>query len=92
MFVIDCIYKINRYNMLMLDIVDHIVIEIIFYIDFAFVDREKKNRYMWIIDQLKTLYKSLDIRDSIVVVVERDIDLIKALREQYSEVKVLICV
>ena len=45
-FVMNCIYKTNRFNMFLLNIVDHIFIETTFYIDFAFIDRKRENRYV----------------------------------------------
>ena len=92
MLVMNCTYKTNRYNMSLLNIVDHIVIEITFYIDFAFIDREKKNRYMWVIEQLKALYKSLDIRDFAIVVIDLNLDLINVLKKFYLDVHVLLCI
>ena len=76
----------------LLDIVDHTAIGTTFYIGFAFIDREKKNRYMWVIEQLKALYKSLGIRDPAVVVTDLDLGLINALKEFYPDVHVLLCI
>ena len=90
MLVINYTYKTNRYNMFLLNIVHHIVIKITFYIDFAFIDKEKKNRYMWVIDQLKTLYKSLSIDDFTIVVIDLNLDLINVLKKFYLDVHVFI--
>ena len=66
-FVINCIYKTNRFNMFLLNIVDHIFIETTFYIDFAFINKKRENRYVWIFDQFKTLFKNLNIRDFLLL-------------------------
>ena len=45
-FVMNCIYKTNRFNIFLLNIVDHTFIETTFYIDFAFIDKKRENRYI----------------------------------------------
>ena len=90
--VMDCTYKTNRFNMPLLDIVGHTAIGTTFYIGFAFVDREKENRYTWVLDQLKSLFRSLGIRDPSVVVTDMDKGLIRALKKAYPDCKVLICI
>ena len=90
MFIINCIYKINKYDMFLLNIVDHIFINIIFYIDFAFVWTKKKI-YRWMLQQLKKLYKIFDFSNSIVIVIDRDETLINVLKIEYFEIITLFC-
>ena len=44
-FVMNCIYKINRYDMSLMIIMNHIAININFYIDFAFLKKKKQKNF-----------------------------------------------
>ena len=91
MLIMNCIYKINRYDMFLLDIVDHIFINIIFYIDFAFIYAKKEKIYRWVLQQLKKLYKTLDFRNLVVIVMNYNETLINALKIEYFEITTLFC-
>jgi len=44
--LINCIYKINRYKMFMLTIIEVIVLNIMFYVAFCFIKDENYNDYI----------------------------------------------
>jgi len=43
--IINCIYKTNKYKLLLLTICEIIVLDIIFIVDFVFIEKENKNYY-----------------------------------------------
>ena len=44
-FVMNCIYKINKYDMSLMIIMSHIAINISFYIDFAFLKKKEQKNF-----------------------------------------------
>jgi hypothetical protein len=60
MLIEDCIYKINKYKMLLMIIFDQIALHKTFYVVFCFMTKEKQNDYVWIMKQLKSLYQCWD--------------------------------
>jgi hypothetical protein len=55
-FIIDCIYKINRYFMSLCIIIEVTTLNIIFYIAFAFLLSEIISSFEWILQQVLELY------------------------------------
>ena len=90
--IMNAIYKINRYKISLLVIVDETTLNIIFYVVFAFLSDETKKNFIWVIEQIKILYASLDLFDSIVIVTNRNLSLMIAIKKQYSIIKNLLCV
>ena len=44
--IINCIYKTNKYKIFLLIIIEIIVLNIIFYVDFCFIKKENYNNYV----------------------------------------------
>jgi hypothetical protein len=55
-FIIDCIYKKNRYFMSLCIITEVIALNIIFYIAFVFLSSEIISTFEWILQQVLELY------------------------------------
>ncbi len=77
--IMNCIYKINKYKMLLMIIFDQIALHKIFYVAFCFMTKEKQNDYVWIMKQLKALYKKLKLSDSTIFVIDMKRDKISAI-------------
>ena len=90
--IIDCTYKINKYKMSIFVIMKVIVLRINFYIDFAFLKKEEKLNFNWIIEQLKTLYVVLNLKNSVVIVIDRNSTLMKVIEINYFEIHNFFCV
>lgn len=45
MLIMNCIYKRNKYRMSLFTIVEHISIDITFYVDFAFLESKRSKNY-----------------------------------------------
>ena len=89
--IMNCIYKINKYDMSMLVIMNHIFLYSNFYIDFAFIEIEEKENFVWILEQLKALYQALDLIDFHVIVIDRNLILMKTFKFVYFLVYHLLC-
>lgn len=79
MLIIDCIYKTNKYKMFLLIICEIIFLNTIFIVDFVFLDREIKNYYNWMLYHLIHLYSNLKLLSSRVIVIDRNLVLIKVI-------------
>ena len=90
--VMNCIYKTNKYKMSLLVIMSHTALSTSFYIDFAFLESEKEKNFAWVLQQLKALYISLDLKNSSVIVIDRDLTLMKVIETQYSITHNVLCI
>ena len=61
--IMNCIYKINKYKMLLLIIINVTSLNIFYYVIFCFMKDESFNNYVWIMKALKRLYKKLVVKD-----------------------------
>ena len=90
--IIDCTYKINRYKMRLMTIADQTGLRTTFLISFGFIFNEKESNYAWVIEQIESLYRSLDLKNFEIVITNRDKTLVNALNENYLEVFKFLCV
>ncbi len=68
--VMNCTYKINRYKMPLFIISDQTALHKNFYVAFCFMSKKKQNDYMWILQQLRSLYAKMEIPDSTVLLTD----------------------
>jgi len=78
--IMNCIYKINHYKMLLLIIIKVITLNIFFFVEFCFMTVEKTANYMWVLKQLKLLYIKFNLFDSTVILIDYKQDLINILQ------------
>jgi len=78
--IMNCIYKINHYKMLLLIIIKVIALNIFFFVEFCFMTVEKTVNYMWVLKQLKLLYIKFNLFDSTVILIDYKQDLINILQ------------
>ncbi len=83
--LMNCIYKTNKYKMLLLIIIKVIVLNIIFYVAFCFMKDENYNDYIWVMQTLKWLYNHLDLSYSETVLFNNDKMLTSALHHVFSD-------
>ena len=62
-FIMNCIYKMNRYKLSLLIISGIISLNISFYAAFCFIVSEKQEDYIFALQHLKSLYIELDFSD-----------------------------
>ena len=89
--VMDCTYKTNRYGMPLMVIMGHTAIGTSFYIGFAFLEKEEQEDFEWLLDCLRCLYEFYGLMPADVIVTDRDLALMNALRVAYPRAKNLLC-
>jgi histone-lysine N-methyltransferase SETD2 len=90
--LMNCIYKINKYKLSLLVIVDHISLNTTFYVDFAFLTKEMKKNYIWMLETFQKYLREENIFISDVLMTNRDLRLINVLHLIFFTVKHLLCV
>ena len=89
--VMDCTYKTNKYRMPMLVIMGHTALGTSFYIGFAFLSSDEEEDFVWMLNQLKALYRHLGLQDPCVVVIDRDLALMNAIATVFTQTVILLC-
>ena len=92
MLIMNCIYKINKYEMSLFVIMNFIALKTNFYINFAFLKSEKKTNFDWIIEQHKKLYKSLNLSNFVVIITNRNQTFLNVIEFNYFDVYNVFCV
>ncbi len=90
--LMNCIYKINKYKLSLLVIVDHISLSTTFYVDFAFLTKEKKKNYIWVLETFQKYLREENISISNALMTNRDLRLINVLHLIFFIVRHLLCV
>ena len=60
-FILNCIYKINRYHMFLIIEIEVTNLNISFYVEMCFLKSEKLKNYCFFIKTYKRLYQKLNI-------------------------------
>jgi hypothetical protein len=89
--VIDCIYKTNKYFMLLCIISEVIVLNIIFYINFAFFSSEITATFEWMLQQILEMYQELNIFNSLFIDTDCEINLINVISSVFFIVNHALC-
>lgn len=63
-----------------------------FYVGFSFLRQERQEDYIWFLQQLKHLYRKLEIPYPKVVVTDRDVGLMAAIYKVFPDTRHLLCV
>ena len=58
-FIVNCIYKINRYRILLFILFEITNINIFYYANFVFLKDENLKNYQWLIKTIKRFYKKI---------------------------------
>ncbi len=90
--LMNCIYKINRYKLLLLVIVDHISLSTIFYVDFAFLTRETEKNFSWMLETFQKYLRKKNILISKILKTNRDVRLINVSHLIFSTIRHFLCI
>jgi len=90
--IMDCTYKTNKYRMPLLTIVGHTSIGITFHVGFAFLESERPEDYAWVLRHLKDAYGALGLPDPDIIVTDRDLALMQAIKEVFPTTDALLCI
>ena len=89
-FLIDNTYKTNRYRLPLLDIVGVTPTGMTFSAAFAYLEGERVNNIKWALEWFRGLFLRKDRLPS-VIVIDRDLSLMKALNTIFPECTNLLC-
>ncbi|KAJ1390985.1 OTU domain [Sesbania bispinosa] len=80
--IIDTTYKTNKYRLPLLEVVRVTSIELTFSVAFAYMEQEKADNFMWVLEKLKSMISFLDVSPQ-VIVTDRDIALMNAVEKVF---------
>ena len=84
--LINCIYKINKYKMSLLVIIEIISLNIIFYVDFCFMKEDRHNDYVWVLKILKRFYDHFNLSYFEIVLFDNDKILTSTLFKMFENI------
>ncbi|XP_052627581.1 protein FAR-RED IMPAIRED RESPONSE 1-like [Lactuca sativa] len=88
-FIMDCTYKTNKYNMPLLDIIGVSCFNTSFYSGFVFLEREDEDSYIWALSVFK---KTLENREPSVIMSDRELALMNAINMVFPNTTNLLCI
>ena len=89
--IMDYIYKTNRFNMPLLNIIGITSLGKNFWVVFCFLCSEKEGDFVWVMRCIRALYRRIGGRAPKVVLTDRALAVINALRDIFPETKHLLC-
>ncbi|KAH1233734.1 putative protein FAR1-RELATED SEQUENCE 10 [Glycine max] len=89
-FLIDSTYKTNRYRLPLHDIVGVTPTGMTFSAGFAYLEGERVNNLVWALERFRGLFLRND-RLPVVIVTDRDLALVNAVKVVFPECKNLLC-
>ena len=89
-FLIDSIYKTNKYRLLLFDIIGVIPIRMAFSVAFVYLEGERLNNVVWALQRFQGLLLRRDALPG-VIVTGRDIALINVVKIVVPEAMNLLC-
>lgn len=92
--IMDTTYKTNRFKMPLLIISGSSALHTNFYVAFCFIAQEKTPDYTFAMEQMKSLYETLELPPPTVAVTDMERSLINAIREAFplSHTTHLLCI
>ena len=89
-FLIDSTYKINRYKLPLFDIVGVTPTRMTFSAAFAYLEGERFNNVVWVLQRFHGLFMKGDALPG-VIVTDKDLDLINAVKTVFPDAMNLLC-
>ncbi len=83
LFIMNCIYKTNKYKMPLLTICEITFLNTTFIVSFAFIEKKTIKYYDWVLYQLNRLYISLGLSRPRIIAIDRDLALIKTIATRF---------
>ena len=90
-FIINCIYKINQFKLLLLIFCSITPLNITFYVEFAFQFEKKEKNYTWNLTQLQNLLITLDLFNFYIIIIDIKTALINTLSIVFPAFRNLLC-
>lgn len=90
--VMDCTYKTNKYKLPLFVICGVTNLHTSFYLGYCFMIHEEKEDYIWALNALLDMLLEQNIPDPKVIITDRDLGLMGAIRDVFPESASLLCV
>ena len=91
LFVMDCTYKINWYNLSLLIIYGKTPLNIIYYVIFSIAIAEKEEDYRFHLSELQKLYITFDLFDLDIILTDAEQALMNTIPWVFLKVSNLLC-
>ena len=93
LLIMNCIYKINRYKMPLLIIIEIINLNIFFNVNFCFIKSECMTDYIWALKVVKSLYRKFNLISSEIILIDGDKTISSAIYQIFGlSIKHLLCI
>ena len=89
-FLIDNIYKTNRYRLPLLNFVGVTPTDMTFSVSFAYLEGERLNNVIWALERFRVIFLRCDALPR-VIVTGRDLALMNAMKTVFPECTNLLC-
>ena len=90
-FILDCTYKTNEYNLPLLNIVAASCLNKTIQVGLCFLSGESEEDYDWVIKALQKFLERHRIQPPSLVITDRDLALMNALEENLKDTEFLLC-
>lgn len=91
MLLLDSTYKINKYKMPLLDIVGVDAYQQSFCVAFAFLSGEEGNNFIWVLGQLRGIYKLHGVALPSIILTDRCLACMNAVSSCFPKPALLLC-
>ena len=88
----NCTYKTNRYKMFLLNIIKNMFLNKTFYVEFCFLNDEKKKNYDWVLKCLRLIFKTFIFENSRVILMNYDKSFLNVIDQIFFEIIDMICI
>ncbi|KAJ1382929.1 MULE transposase domain [Sesbania bispinosa] len=88
--IIDTTYKTNKYRLPLLEVVGVTSTELTFSVAFAYIEQEKWDNFMWVLEKIRSMVLIPDVSPG-VIVTDRDIALMNAMEKVFPVASHLLC-
>ncbi|KAJ1439897.1 MULE transposase domain [Sesbania bispinosa] len=88
--IIDTTYKTNKYKLPLLEVVGVTSTELTFSVAFAYIEQEKSDNFMWVLEKIRSVILVPDVSPE-VIVTDRDIALMNAVEKNFPVASHLFC-
>ena len=90
--LLDCTYKTTRFKLPLLNIVGCTCTHDTFYVAFCYMKQETEEDYIWALEQLKDILQQPDYTNPTVIVTDRELALMNAIRVCFPATRGLLCI
>lgn len=92
MFLMNCTYKTNKFKFSFFVIIEHISLNIIFYVKFAFLIKKHEKDFVWMLTALKKYFVQTKIDVLEILIIDKNMKLIAIIRTVFFDTVHFLCI